>query len=92
MSGHVFHPGHHELHGITVVLETTGSLTYAGRFDREDEAGVHLLNVGVVDAAAGAAKEEFLRRCATFGIRVEHRHLVVPSADVSRITRLVELA
>jgi hypothetical protein len=92
MTGHVFHPGHHELHGITVVLETTGSLTYAGRFDREDEAGVHLLDVGVHDPAAGAAKDEFVRRCATFGIRAERKHLVVPSAEVSRISRLVDLA
>ena len=24
VSGHVFHPGHHELHGVTVVVETPG--------------------------------------------------------------------
>jgi putative YphP/YqiW family bacilliredoxin len=35
----LFHPGHHELHGITVVIETHGSRTYVGRFDSEDQQG-----------------------------------------------------
>jgi hypothetical protein len=57
MSGHVFHPGHAELHGITVVLETSGSLTYVGRYDKEDDGAVHMHDVGVHDAAAaGGAK------------------------------------
>ncbi len=90
MAGHVFHPGHQELHGITVVLETRGSKTYVGRFDSQDEHGVHLHDVGVHDAAAGAPKLEFLRRCDKFGIRPEHRDLMVPSVEVANITRLVD--
>jgi len=92
MSGHVFHPGHAELHGITVVVETNGSLTYVGRYDSEDERGVLMLDVGVHDAAAGAlSREEYLRRSAKFGIRSEHKHLVVPADQVSRIIRLGEM-
>ena len=34
MTGFVLHPGHHELHGITVVVETVGPLTYVARFDK----------------------------------------------------------
>jgi len=91
MSGHVFHPGHQELHGVTVVLETHGGRTYVGRFDSQDERGVHMHDVGVHDAAAAAAsKEEFLRRCDKFGIRPEHRDLLVPADDVASITRLVD--
>lgn len=91
MTGHVFHPGHQELHGVTVVLETRGSRTYVGRFHSQDEAGVQLHDVGVHDAAAGgASKEEFLRRCDKFGIRSEHRDLLVPSNDVVSISRLVD--
>jgi hypothetical protein len=93
MSGHVFHPGHSELHGITVVLETSGSLTYVGRYDSEDERGVHMLDVGVHDAAAGGgSKEEYVRRSAKFGIRSDHKHLVVPATQVVRITRLAAMA
>jgi hypothetical protein len=90
MSGHVFHPGHAELHGITVVVETRGSRTYVGRYDSEDEQGVHLLDVGVHDEGPERSKEEYIRKSATFGVRSDHKHLVVPSGEVARITRLGE--
>jgi hypothetical protein len=94
MSGHVFHPGHEELHGITVVVETTGSRTYVGRYDSQDSQGVHILDVGVHDeraAAAGLSKEEYIRKSAKFGIRSEHKHLIVPSGEVVRVIRLGEV-
>jgi hypothetical protein len=87
----VFHHGHHELHGITVVVETAGGLTYLGRFDTEDDAGVHLLDVGVHDAASGLSKDEYVRRSSRFGIRTDRKHIVVPRTEVSRITRLAEI-
>ncbi|HEX2250895.1 MAG TPA: hypothetical protein VHH32_11150 [Gemmatimonadales bacterium] len=92
MPGHVFHPGHAELHGITVVVETQGSRTYIGRYDSEDERGVHLLDVGIHDSAADLSKEEYIRRSAKFGVRSEHPHVLVPSDHVTRITRLGELS
>ena len=93
MPGHVFHPGHAELHGITVVLETNESLTYVGRYDSEDERGVHMLDVGVHDASREAtSKEEYIRKCARFGIRTDHKHLAVPLAQVTKITRLAAMA
>ena len=74
-----------------MVVETAGALTYVGRFDTEDAAGVHLLNVGVHDAAAGGSKDEYVRRSAKFGIRAERPHLVVPRNEVAKITKLVEI-
>lgn len=91
MSGHVFHPGHQELHGVTVVVETDGGVTYVGRFDSEDEAGLHLLDVGVHAAGGERSMDDYVRRSAQFGIRVERKHLVVPRREVTRITRLGEL-
>ncbi len=74
---------------MTVVVETTGPLTYVGRYDSQDERGVLMLDVGVHDAAAGAgSKEEYVRKSAKFGIRSNHKHLVVPADQVARITRL----
>jgi hypothetical protein len=73
-----------------VVVETGGSMTYVGRFDTEDAAGVHLLDVGVHDAAGGGSMDEYVRRSARFGIRVERKHVVVPRAEVARIRKLVE--
>ena len=87
----MFHHGHQELHGVTVVVETAGALTYVGRFDTEDDAGVHLLDVGVHDASAGGTREEYVRRSSRFGVRTDRKHVLVPRAQVSRITRLSEI-
>ncbi|CAN5849032.1 hypothetical protein BH24GEM1_BH24GEM1_04220 [soil metagenome] len=79
------------MHGITVVVETRGALTYVGRFDMEDESGVHLLNVGVHDAAAGGSRDDYVHRSAKFGVRAERPHLVVPRQDVLRIRKLADV-
>ena len=92
MPGHVFHPGHAELHGITVVIETGGPRTYVGRFDSEDRHGVHLLDAAVHDSATtSVSKKDYIRNSARFGIRSEYKHLMVPTAEVARITRLGEV-
>lgn len=89
----MFHPGHHELHGVTVLLETTGGRSYIGRLDSEDESGVHLLDVTVHQAQdGGISKDEFVRRTLKFGVRVEQKHAVVPSAAVASIKPLGEVA
>jgi hypothetical protein len=88
MPGHVFHPGHSELHGMTVVVETAGPLTYLGRYDHEDAAGIHLLNVGVYQESSGVSKQEYIERSSKFGVRSELRHLTVPVTQVTRITQL----
>jgi hypothetical protein len=91
MSGHVFHPGHAELHGITVVVETHGTRIYVGRYDSEDASGVHMLDVGVHDPSATLSKEEYIRKSAKFGVRTDHKHVIVPADQVARITRLGEI-
>jgi hypothetical protein len=91
VSGHVFHPGHHSYHGITVVLEATDGRTFIGRFDTEDERGVHLLDVAAHGGSSPMSKEEFVQRAAKFGVRSEQRHLVIPPAEVTAITPLGQL-
>jgi hypothetical protein len=98
-----FHPGHHELHGVTVVLEARNGRTYVGRFDSQDEHGVHLLDVGVHQRASEGgegrggggrgeqSREEYLRRTLKFGVRAEHKHLLVPTDDVVAIKRLAHM-
>jgi hypothetical protein len=81
------------LHGITVVLETTGSLAYVGRFDTQDDGGVHLLDVAVHDRSDPASsREEFLRRTLKFGVPVTRKHVVVPSSDVATLVPLSSAA
>jgi hypothetical protein len=92
MTGHVFHLGHAELHGITVVVETHGLTTYVGRYDSENAAGVHLLDVGVHDpSVTPSPKQEYIKNSAKFGIRVQHKHVLVPSGQIARMTRLSEV-
>ncbi len=91
MTGMVFHPGHHELHGITVVVETRDGVTYVGRYDRPDERGVHLLNLAVHDpGSTSTALSDFLVRSNTFGVRAERKHLVVPHETIVRVRTLSE--
>ena len=91
MSGHVFHPGHSELHGITVVVETKDQSLYVGRFHEETDRGVVLHDVAVHrPGQAESPRGEFMRRTLKFGVRAEHRHLVIPAAEVGRLSKLVD--
>jgi hypothetical protein len=90
LSGRPLHTDRHELHGVTVVLDTRGDATYIGRFDSQDEHGVHLFDVGVFDPATGT-REAYLRRSVQFGIRVDRPELTVPTSDVARVIPLGQL-
>ena len=91
MSGHVFHPGHHDLHGITVVVETSGDNTYVGRFDREEEELAYLKDVGVHEAGS-QSWGEYLDRTMLYGVKVDQRDLVVPRAEITSVRKLTEVA
>lgn len=92
MSGHVFHPGHEALHGVTVVLETSGGHLYVGRYHDTESGKLRLHDVGMHDAAAsGMPNEEYLRRTMKFGVRVEQKFVAVPEAEVTRMTPLGEV-
>lgn len=86
--GLVIHPGHQELHGITVIVETTGPTTHVARFDREDEHGVHFKDVASFAASSEEDRAAWLERTRKFGVRVERKHLVLPAADIRQICRL----
>jgi hypothetical protein len=90
MTGHVFHPGHSELHGVTVVVETAGAL-WVGRFHEVTPKGVLLHDAGRHDAGAAETREEFLRKVLRFGIKQTHRNAVIPEAEVVRISKLGDL-
>ena len=81
MTGHVFHPGHAELHGVTVVVETAGAL-WVGRYHEVTPKGILLHDA--------ESREEFLRKVLKFGIRQTHRSAIIPEAEVVRIGKLGE--
>jgi len=91
MSGHVFHPGHDELHGVTVVVEAAEGRTLVGRWHEQTPRGVLLHDVAVHDPLKSAvSKEEWFVKLRKFGVAVELKHAVVPAGQLLDIRRLVE--
>ena len=91
MSGHVFHPGHEELHGVTVVVESPSGVTWVGRYHERSERGVLLHDVAQYDpASADQSRTAWVQRLIKFGIRIDQKHLMVPSADATRIVPLMD--
>jgi hypothetical protein len=90
VSGHVFHPGHDELHGITVVLEGTSGKTYVGRWHEQTVKGVVMHDVATHDPAGGQTREDFIARTLKFGVKPEQRTLVV-GEEIRSVKRLAEL-
>ena len=90
-TGHVFHPGHADLHGITVVVELQAGGLYVGRYHEETPSGLLLHDAAQwIPGSAAATPAEFVARMLKFGVRADHRHVIVPGADVRQMTRLVE--
>jgi hypothetical protein len=92
VSGHVFHPGHEDLHGVTVVVEGASGRTYVGRYHERGSRGVVMPDVGVHDPSTAAAdRTAWLARIMKFGVPPEHKQLIVPEAEAGTITRLADL-
>jgi hypothetical protein len=88
-----FHPDRGPLHGMTVVVETTGPETWVGRCDTADEQAVVLLDADVHragDEAAGS-REDFLARAAAVGVWSRHRRVAIPRGRVAALRRLGEV-
>ena len=89
MSGHVFHPGHEELHGVTVVVESPDGNTWVGRYHERTARGVLLHDVASYDpATASRTREAWIERLIKYGIQIDNRHLVVPTDKAISIQRL----
>ena len=62
------HPDHHELHGITVAVDTHGAEIYVGRCHDIDAERIYLVDVDVHTAGGEAGgKRAYLERVAKFG-------------------------
>ncbi|HTO72388.1 MAG TPA: hypothetical protein VMJ30_01150, partial [Gemmatimonadales bacterium] len=57
----------------------------------ETQRGMLLHDAAAFDPAAGSSRDEFLKRTAKFGVRIDHRQVVVPSAEVTSLVPLGEL-
>ncbi len=87
-----FHDDKHELHGITVVVDTTGTEIFVGRCDTMDDEKIYLLDVDFHrDGEEGRTKEDYVRRAAQFGIWKKFDRLTVPRDTVTSIRPLGDI-
>ncbi|MEM8933755.1 MAG: hypothetical protein AAGE94_21370 [Acidobacteriota bacterium] len=86
-----FHQNKHELHGITVVVDTDGDELFVGRLDDMDDARVILLDVDIHRTGDEPPRDEYLKRAAQWGVFAKHRQLVLDRAKVTEVKRLGDL-
>ena len=87
-----FHQGKGELHGITVIVDTTGPEIFVGRCDDMDERGIVLHDVDVHrDGDQGRSKDDYVRRASQFGVWKKYDHLFVPGDKIASVRRLGEV-
>ena len=87
MSGHVFHPGHDEWHGQTVVVYA-GTRTVIGRWDSVQGDQVRMMDVAIHGDGADEGREEWVARLAKFGVPVDERAFALPQGEVEKVVRL----
>jgi hypothetical protein len=87
-----FHQGKGELHGITVVVDTTGPEVFVGRCDDMDERGIVLDDADVHrEGEGGRSKDEYVQRAARFGVWKKLDRIFIPREKVASVRRLGEL-
>lgn len=87
-----FHHDKGELHGITVVVDTSGPEIFVGRCDTQDDASIVLLDVDFhEDGAEGKSKQDWLDRVAMVGPWAKHPRVVLPMEKVASVKKLAEL-
>ncbi len=87
-----FHDDKHELHGITVVVDTAGPEIWIGRCDDMDERQVVLLDADVHrEGDGGRSKQQYLERAARFGVWKKYDRVRIERDGVVSVRRLGEL-
>ena len=85
----VFHPGHDEWHGQTVVVDTSASRTFIGRWDVDTGEAIRMIDVAVHDGAGGEeTRDDWVARLKKFGVPVDQPQAMVPKGEVTTVIRL----
>jgi len=85
------HEHKHELHGITVVVETDGDL-WVGRCDDIVAEGVLLKDADCHrEGETQKPRAVWLARAREVGVFPNHRRVLVPAATVVAVRRLTEI-
>ena len=77
-----FHENKHELHGITVVVDTGGPEVFIGRLNDLVRGNYHLWDVDHhTDGEGGKSKAEWIAAAAKFGVWKKHDQLAIPDGE-----------
>ena len=86
MSGHVFHPGHDELHGVTVVINGVSGRTYLGRWHERGARGVTMKDVAIHDPVSSPlAVAAWLANQEKFGVAASEKMILIPNEEAGAI-------
>lgn len=92
MTGHVFHPGHDELHGVTVVVTGASGRTYVGRWHERAARGITLRDVAVHDPANSALPTDaWLAQQQKLGVAATEKLLLVPNDEATDVRAFGDL-
>jgi hypothetical protein len=86
-----FHQNKGPLHGITVVVDTTGAEIFVGRCDDMDERGIVLDDADVHRDGEGGTKDDYVQKAARFGVFKKYDRLFIPKERVASVRRLGEV-
>ncbi len=87
-----FHDDKHELHGITVVVDTKGPEIWIGRCDDMDEHQILLVDADVHrDGDGGRSKDDYVQRAASLGVWKKHDRVRIDRRGIASVRRLGEL-
>lgn len=86
------HERHHELHGITVVVETADGELWVGRCHDIDASGVILRDADVHRPSddGSPSRDAWLDRARAVGVFPNHRRTLVEAERVTAVRRLVD--
>jgi hypothetical protein len=88
-----FHSDKGELHGMTVVVDTTGPRIFVGRCWEMNDQEVVLLDVDEHEEGKdGRSKEEFVKQAAKVGVWKKHEQIVLPMSSVATIKKLGDMS
>lgn len=82
------HRNRHDLHGVTVVVDTADRL-YVGRLDTADDREIVLKDAGWHEETT--TRDEYLARTARFGVQRREGVIVVPADGVRSCRPLAEV-
>jgi hypothetical protein len=89
----LFHDTSDPLHGVTVVIETTGPELWVGRCNRVEPDRVLLFESDCyVDGRSSGSKEEWLKRVAMVGFHPRHPKLELARDQVTSVRPLLDYA